>query len=48
MAETASQTGSAQADQYGSFETDGGETVVYDRDHPTAWLQTDTLVQVED
>jgi hypothetical protein len=46
MAETAEQPGPEQDEQYGSFETNEGETVVYDRDRPTAWVQTDTLVQV--
>ena len=47
MAETAEQPGLEEREQYGSFETDAGEFVMYDRDHPTAWVQSDTLVQVE-
>ena len=42
------QTGSEQDAKYGSFETDEGETVLYDRDEPTAWLQSDTTARVRD
>lgn len=33
--------------RYGSFETDDGDVVFYDRDNPDAWLQA-AAVTVED
>jgi hypothetical protein len=33
-------------DRYGAIETGGGETVIYDREQPTAWLQSDYTVPV--
>jgi hypothetical protein len=41
-------TGAERAEKYGSFETDEGETVLYDRDEPTAWLQSDTTAEVRE
>jgi hypothetical protein len=41
-------TGAERAEKYGSFETDEGETVLYDRDEPTAWLQSDTVAEVRE
>lgn len=48
MAETANQTGAERDARYDSFETADGTTVLYDRDEPTAWLQSDTTVRVRD
>lgn len=42
------QTGPGQNTKYGSFETADGATVLYDRDDPTAWLESDTVVRVRD
>ena len=42
------QTGPEQNAKYGSFETADGGTVLYDRDDPTAWLESDTVVRVQD
>jgi len=33
-------------DRYGAIETGGGETVIYDRKQPTAWLQSDYTVPI--
>jgi len=33
-------------DRYGAIETGGGKTVIYDREQPTAWLQSDYTVPV--
>lgn len=33
-------------DRYASLELGGGETVIYDRENPRAWLQSDGAVQV--
>jgi len=41
-------TGAERAGKYGSFETDDGATVLYDRDEPTAWLQSDTVAEVRE
>jgi hypothetical protein len=32
--------------EYGFFTTDGGETVVYDRENPEAWIQSSYSVAV--
>lgn len=32
--------------QYGFFTTDEGETVVYDRDNPNAWIQSTFAVEL--
>ncbi len=32
--------------RYGAIETGGGETVIYDREESTAWLQSDYTVDV--
>jgi hypothetical protein len=42
------QTGPEQDAKYGSFETEDGDTVLYDRDEPTAWLQSDRTVRVRE
>lgn len=34
--------------RYGTIETDGGETIIYDRESPDAWVQSDLLVDCED
>jgi hypothetical protein len=46
MAEQTHSGDGEQDPKYGSFETSEGETVVYDRDEPTAWLQSDTVTTV--
>ncbi len=33
-------------DQYGAFTTGGGDTIVYDRRNPEAWIQSDYAVSV--
>ncbi|MFB6164590.1 MAG: hypothetical protein ABEJ31_05475 [Haloarculaceae archaeon] len=35
-------------DQFGSFETQYGEFIVYDRDEPSAWIQSDVALDVEE
>jgi len=45
MAEQAEESGSTQA-KYGTFETDDGDVIIYDRDEPSAWLQSDTVRDV--
>lgn len=34
-------------ERYGAFETGDGGLVVYDRDEPTAWIQSDYAVDVD-
>jgi hypothetical protein len=36
------------AGRYGSFETAEGETVLYDREDGTAWIQSDYAIDFED
>ncbi|WP_167768560.1 DUF7331 family protein [Haloarcula amylovorans] len=33
-------------EQYGTFTTGGGDTVVYDTENPEAWLQSSYAVEV--
>lgn len=33
---------------YASFETADGDLVIYSRDDPTAWYQSDTVAAVDD
>jgi hypothetical protein len=33
--------------RYGAIETSEGETIIYDREQPTAWLQSDYAVSYE-
>jgi hypothetical protein len=45
MTDFATQTDDSRKDsRYGAFETEGGSVVVYDRDEPTAWIQSDYTV----
>ncbi|MDG5778137.1 hypothetical protein VB773_04665 [Haloarculaceae archaeon H-GB2-1] len=45
MTDSATQTeDSRQESKYGAFETEGGAVVVYDRDEPTAWIQSNYSV----
>lgn len=37
----------AEDERYGTIETADGETIVYDREAPEAWVQSDTLVACE-
>lgn len=32
--------------RYGAIETGDGDVVIYDRDNETAWLQSDTMVEL--
>lgn len=36
------------ADRYGAFETAEGDTVLYDREDGTAWIQSDYAIDFED
>jgi hypothetical protein len=47
MAEHAAQYEPEQDARYASFETAEGDLVLYDRDDPTAWLQSDTVVTAD-
>ncbi|MFB6369199.1 MAG: hypothetical protein ABEH42_02350 [Haloarculaceae archaeon] len=33
--------------RYGSIETRDGETIIYDRETPDAWVQSDLLLECE-
>lgn len=33
--------------RYGSIETRDGETIIYDRETPDAWVQSDVLLECE-
>jgi len=46
MSGTVDQTGGAQTDKYGTFVTGDGNFVVYDRDNPDAWIQSDIALDV--
>jgi hypothetical protein len=47
-APTDAQEVAPQADErYGTIETGDGETIVYDRETPEAWVQSDTLLACE-
>jgi hypothetical protein len=39
-------TRATEADRYGAIETGDGDVVVYDREEPTAWLQSDYTVDL--
>lgn len=34
-------------ERYGTIETGDGETIIYDRESPEAWVQSDLLVACE-
>ncbi|MEF8776227.1 MAG: hypothetical protein V5A43_06960 [Haloarculaceae archaeon] len=36
-----------EAQRYGAIEMDHGEFVIYDRDAPSAWLQSNLAVAIE-
>lgn len=36
----------AAGERYAAIETGDGETMIYDRDNPEAWLQSDYAVEV--
>lgn len=36
----------AQDERYAAIETGGGETMIYDRDNPEAWLQSNYAIEV--
>lgn len=46
MSGTVDQTGGAQTDKYGTFVTGDGNFVVYDRENPDAWVQSDVALDV--
>lgn len=48
MTSTVDQTGGEEANKYGSFVTGEGNFVVYDRENPEAWVQSDYAVEVGD
>lgn len=37
----------AEAERLGTIETGTGETIIYDRESPEAWVQSDLLVDCE-
>ena len=41
MTRTVDRTGGEQSDKYGTFVTGDGNFVVYDRENPDAWIQSD-------
>jgi hypothetical protein len=47
MAQPATDAETEPVECYASFETSDGQVVLYDREDPTSWLQTDTLVAIE-
>jgi hypothetical protein len=36
------------ADRYGSFETEAGDVVLYDREDSTAWIQSNYVIDFEE
>lgn len=46
MSGTVDKSGGAQSDSYGRFVTGDGDVVVYDRDNPEAWIQSDYTVRI--
>jgi hypothetical protein len=46
MSGTVTQTGGEQTDKYGTFVTGDGNFVVYDRENPDAWIQSDYALDV--
>lgn len=36
-----------EEDRYGALEIGDGQTIIYDRDHPAAWLQSDVAISLE-
>ena len=47
MSGTVNQTGGEQTDKYGTFVTGNGDFVVYDRENPDAWVQSDYALDVD-
>ena len=50
MSETTDATTEEPAEddeRYGTIETGDGETIIYDRESPEAWVQSDLLVACE-
>ena len=49
MSETNDATTEEPADdeRYGTIETGDGDTIIYDRESPDAWVQSDLLVTCE-
>lgn len=43
----APETTSRADDRYGAIETGTGETIIYDRELPDAWVQSDLLLECE-
>ncbi|MFB6151853.1 MAG: hypothetical protein ABEJ40_08620 [Haloarculaceae archaeon] len=46
MSEATNRREEARADRYGTFETAGDDLVVYDREEPTAWIQSSAAVDL--
>jgi hypothetical protein len=44
--ESAPDESSEPAAEYGSFTTGGGDVVIYDRENPEAWLQSNYAVEI--
>ncbi|MFB6184932.1 MAG: hypothetical protein ABEI96_10290 [Haloarculaceae archaeon] len=42
----ARKTDEGSGERYGAFETGDGSVIVYDREKPTAWVQSDYAVEV--
>lgn len=43
----APETTSRADERYGAIETGTGETIIYDRELPDAWVQSDLLLECE-
>ena len=43
----APETSTAEDGRFGTIETRDGETIIYDRETPEAWVQSDYLVECE-
>lgn len=46
MSGTVDQTGGEQTNKYGTFVTGDGNFVVYDRNNPDAWIQSDFALEL--
>jgi hypothetical protein len=43
----ATEAEAADGERYGTIETGTGETIIYDRESPDAWVQSDLLVDCD-
>jgi len=48
MTEIRTEVETAQLTNYGTFRTSDGDVVVYDRDNPDAWIQSDVAVLADE